>query len=117
MRTIGGDESLGLRSQERMILPYLEKTLDLALPWLASIDLDETSCVTRLNKDQINKILELCSRTEKRIALLYTHMNQFNLAEPHFQKALSYGRRYDREEEMRTELFIYDLWRASIKSR
>ena len=58
------------------------------------LDLDAASRLDILGKDQVDHILYLISQTEQRSAVIYA---QFHVLENHFQQALSYGRRYDKE--------------------
>jgi tetratricopeptide (TPR) repeat protein len=98
------DKSLSSIMEDNMVLPYLEKMLELLIPWFISIDLDDTSCVERLNKDHINVILDLSSSAKKKMAFIFVQRNEFSLAESHCHEALSYARRYDGKEEQKTTL-------------
>jgi hypothetical protein len=94
-----------------IILPYYEKMLELLKPWSLCVDLDAANGVDILNKDQIHNILRLLSETERNVAVIYQHRNQFIIAENHHQRAISYARQYNEEGETKTTLLLEALIR------
>jgi tetratricopeptide (TPR) repeat protein len=98
------DKSLSLIQQNDMTLSYHEKILHLLKPWSACLDVDTASQAIRLDKDQIKRILQLLLDTEKYMARIYTSRTQFDLAESHCERALSYARRYEGEGAKKTFL-------------
>jgi tetratricopeptide (TPR) repeat protein len=61
-----------------------------------------TSQIDSLDKDQINFTLLYFTRTERKMDAIYNGRNEFNLAEDHLQRALTYARLYEGKEEMKT---------------
>jgi hypothetical protein len=96
------DDSLSIIARDDLIFPYLEKQLDLLRPW-------STSLRDSLSGDQINLILMISSRTERRIALIHSHRNEFDLVANHCQQALSHARLYEGTEEDKTDLLFSAL--------
>jgi hypothetical protein len=63
------------------------------------LDLNCTSQVEILDKDQINFLLYALSRTELHIAVIYCNRNQFEKSESHCQRGLLYARLYEGDVE------------------
>jgi tetratricopeptide (TPR) repeat protein len=93
------DESLSMIDSVNLRLPYLEKMLDFLRPWSSKLDLNPTSQIDSLDKDQINSLSVLLSITERNIAIILRHRNEFILAESYCQQALSHARLYEGTEE------------------
>jgi hypothetical protein len=98
------DKSLSVLQHNDMTLPYHEKILHLLKPWLACLDVDTANQADRLDEYQIRRILELLSDTERYMARIHTARTQFDLAESHCERALSYARRYEGEGAKKTFL-------------
>jgi hypothetical protein len=98
------DESLSTIVRDKLILPDYEKMLKLLKPWSENVNpnCNTTNRVNSLHSDQINHILILLSQTERHIGTIYSHRNQFSIAESHLQQAVSYARLYGGTEEKRT---------------
>lgn len=111
----GSDQSLSLIIQNNMTAPYLEKMLEILRPWSALIDSDDTSRVDSISIDQVNEVLYLSSSTEGSMAHVCVHRKNFNPAESHCQRALSYARQYQGDEKndllFKSLLFHCDLRR------
>jgi hypothetical protein len=91
------DKSLSLLQMHDMGLPYNHSVLDILRPWSAYItDLEGTVQREGLDLDSSNvdHILLEYSETEQDMAKIYTHRNQFDIAEGCCQRALSYARQY-----------------------
>jgi tetratricopeptide (TPR) repeat protein len=71
--------------------------------------LDSTSLRDSLSGDQINHILLELSATEQYLASIYSHRNQFDLADSYWQQALSHVRLYEGEEEKKTDILCTAL--------
>jgi tetratricopeptide (TPR) repeat protein len=112
------DESLSLIMKDNMMLPHLEKMLNLLRPWSALIDSDDTCCLEVLDKYQVNIVTSYLSRTESEMAFLLMRRNEYSLAESHCNLALSYARRDDGAEEEKTSL-LFDALTAysNLRSR
>jgi tetratricopeptide (TPR) repeat protein len=89
---------------DNLRLPYYEKILDLLRPWSAHLDLNSTSQIENLNKNQLNEILLYLSHTEREIGVINMHRSKFHIAENHFQLAIFYAKQYEGIEEEKTEL-------------
>lgn len=82
------DKSLSAIIRDNRMFPYLEMILDLLTPWSLLIDSDGTSRIDRLDKGQINRVLNLSSKVECSITDIYRQRNTYDLAENHCLKAL-----------------------------
>jgi hypothetical protein len=103
--THAADASHSLRDLDNCMLPYYLKMLEVLKPWSLSLD----SRTDSISKDQIHHILELSSNTERMTAAIYKNRDQFDLSNSHYQRALSYARRYDHDGEMKTILLLKAL--------
>jgi tetratricopeptide (TPR) repeat protein len=103
------EKSLSVMDCDEMILPYYEKMLELLKPWSLCVDLDAANRVDSLIKNQIDEMLRRLSETEKIVATIYQHRNQFVIAESHCQRAISYARRYNEEGKTKTTLLLNAL--------
>jgi tetratricopeptide (TPR) repeat protein len=95
------DISLGKVVRANLIVSYNEKIFDLLRPWSANcLDLNSISPWSAyLDKDQINQMLVLLSETERSTATMQYHINHFDLAENHCQRAVAFAKLYDRTEK------------------
>lgn len=98
------DKSLSMIAYDNLIFLYCEKVLELLKPWSIYLDLSSTSHVFSLNEDQINDLLFYSKQIERDIATTHRHRSQFDLSDNHCQRALSYARRYEGKEEVKTDL-------------
>jgi hypothetical protein len=103
------NESLSMVASDNLTLPYCQKMLELFRPWSAYLDVNCTSHIDRLDKDQINYTISYFVQTECNIGSIHQHRNEFILAEDHCQQALSYARMYEGEEEFKTDLLCSAL--------
>jgi tetratricopeptide (TPR) repeat protein len=101
--------SLSLIDRDIKILPLCESILKILKPWSLNLDLDAASRVNSLSKDQIDCILELLSSTESCLGISYTNKSQIDMSEYHYERALSYARRYNEEGKTKTTLFLKAL--------
>jgi tetratricopeptide (TPR) repeat protein len=101
------DESFSMIVRDKLKFPICEKMLELLRPW--SLDLSGTSHKDSLDKNQINGILFYFSQTERNMGGIHKNRNQFVLAEDHFQRALSFARLYEGEEEKKTNILCNAL--------
>jgi hypothetical protein len=100
------DTSLSAMDRDNIVLPYREKMLTVLQPWSLCVDLDAANQVDSLSKDQIHKILESLSTTERSVSIIYTHRSQFNLSENHCRRSLTCAQRYNEEGEIKTTLLL-----------
>jgi tetratricopeptide (TPR) repeat protein len=94
LTSIYSNDALTLIIQDKKLLPYVEKQLDILKPWYALIDLDSTD-TNSLNVDQVNKILNLSSSCENWMANISTNKRDYGRAESSCQKVLSCALRYE----------------------
>jgi tetratricopeptide (TPR) repeat protein len=92
-----------------LTFPYWVKMLKLLSPWSTHLDLNCTSHIDSIDKDGINDILMLFSQAERNMGLIYTHRSHFDLAQSHCQRAISYARLYEGEEEDKAGMLIEAL--------
>jgi hypothetical protein len=85
---------LGVMASDNLVFPYCEKMLELLRPWTAYLDLNCTSHIDSLDKDQIDYTLLIFSKTERNMGAVSMHRNELDLAENHCQRALSFARLY-----------------------
>jgi tetratricopeptide (TPR) repeat protein len=104
-----GDKSLSLVVRSNLRLSYLEKVLDLLRPWSVNFNINATSHLDNLNKDQIGCLLTLLSQSERSVGLIYMSRKQFEEAQDHCQSALSYTRLYVGTEENKADLLCSAL--------
>jgi hypothetical protein len=112
IRSSENDKSVSLIVKDKKILPYYEKMLSILRPWSAYLDLNSTSRVVKLHKDQIDDIVFVFSNAHVAIASIHAQVSEFDLAEHHCQQALKYSKLYDGEEEKKVAL-IYDALKVS----
>jgi tetratricopeptide (TPR) repeat protein len=105
------DQSLSTIMKDIKMIPYLEKTHQLLMPWSILIDSDVTNVKDVLNKDDTNHVLGLLSNNDGDWAGIHINRNEYNLAENHCQRALSSAKKYDGEIEKKTSL-LRDAFRA-----
>jgi hypothetical protein len=98
------DRSLSMIAYDSVTFPYCEKILELLKPWSTYLDLSSASHVVGSNEDLINDVLFYSTQTERDIATIHRHRNQFDLSDNHCQRALSYARLYEGKEEVKTDL-------------
>jgi tetratricopeptide (TPR) repeat protein len=110
------DESLGMMIGDNLTFPYYKKILELLRPWSAYLDSNRTNQIDSLDEDQINHTLVYFTQTERKMGAIYKRRNEFNLAEDYCQRALTYARLYEGEEETKTGLLysaligLYELY-------
>jgi tetratricopeptide (TPR) repeat protein len=93
------DKSLNKVVLSNLIIPTMEKVLELLLPWCAMLKSDDSNRVDSLNIHQVNEILELMSTTDRTMGDIYARKNAFNRAESHCKRALALARRYKGEKK------------------
>jgi tetratricopeptide (TPR) repeat protein len=98
------DNSLSMMIRNNLSFPYLEKVIDLLTPWSEHLDMKSTRRIGSLDKGQSNLILMLLSVTDGNIAAIHRARNEYDLAESHYQRALTCARLYEGEEVEKTEL-------------
>jgi tetratricopeptide (TPR) repeat protein len=103
------DESFNMIVFDKATFPFYEKMLELLRPWSAYLDLSGTSHKDSLDKNQINKTLFYFSQTERNMGAIYKNRIEFVLAERHFQRALSFARLYEGEEDEKTDILYLAL--------
>jgi hypothetical protein len=89
------DKSLSRMALDNLTFPYYEKLLELLRPWSVYLDSNHTSHIDSLDEDQINHTLAHFTQTEHNMGEINGRRNEFNLAEEHCQRALSYARLFD----------------------
>jgi hypothetical protein len=94
LTSIYSNDALTLIIQDKKLLPYVEKQLDILKPWYALIDFDSTD-INSLNTNQVNKILNLSSSCENWMANISTNKRDYGRAESSCQKVLSCALRYE----------------------
>jgi hypothetical protein len=85
--------------RDDLVFQYYENMLHVLRPW-------PESCKEKILRNQINFILILLSRTERNIASIHILLNEFNLAEDHCQRALSYAKLHEGTEEEISDLLM-----------
>jgi tetratricopeptide (TPR) repeat protein len=103
------DESLSTMARDNLVFPYYEKMLELLRPWSAYLDSNRTSQIDSLDEDQIQFTLVYFTQIERNMGAIYKRRNEFNLAEDHCQRALTYARLFVGEEELKTVLLYNAL--------
>jgi tetratricopeptide (TPR) repeat protein len=103
--TYAADASRNFRDRDNGMLPYCLKILEVLKPWSLCLD----SRTDKMSKDEIHLILELSSNTECMIAAIYKNRDRYDVSESHYQRAISYARRYDHDGEMKTTLLLKAL--------
>jgi tetratricopeptide (TPR) repeat protein len=98
------ENPLSMMDRNNLGFPYLEKVIDLLLPWSAHLDLNSTKRIGNLDKERINIILMLLSVADGNIAAIHRARNEYDLAENHYQRALTCARLYEGAEVEKTEL-------------
>jgi tetratricopeptide (TPR) repeat protein len=106
---IQNDQLLSMVASDNLTLPYWKKMLELLRPWSTYLDVNCTSHIDSLDKDQIDHTIYYFAFAESNIGRIYLHRNEFVLAEDHSQQALSYARMYEGKEEVKTNLLCYAL--------
>lgn len=88
----------------------LEKMFDLLRPWSPYLNLNSIAAQTHLiGKDQINRLIELSSKTEREMARVYTNRNLFQQADSHCCRAISLARFYKGDEKTKADLLYESL--------
>jgi hypothetical protein len=111
------DKSLSMMAFNNLVFPYYEKLLEHLRPWSAYLDSNRTSQIDSLDEGQINTTLAYFTQTERNMGAIYKCRNEFNLAEDHCQRALTYARLYEGKEDLKTDLLcpalleLYDIQR------
>jgi hypothetical protein len=100
---------LSMVAFDNLTFPCYQKMLMLLRPWSSYLDLNCTSHTDSLDKDQIDHIIYYFALVESNIGVIHQHRNEFLLAEDHLQRALSYARMYEGEEEVKTHLLCSTL--------
>jgi tetratricopeptide (TPR) repeat protein len=78
-------------------------------------NVSNTSQIDSLEEDQINNTLAYFTRAERNMGAIYKRRNEFNVAEGYCQRALTYARLFEGEEEVKTGL-LYDTLIGLYKS-
>jgi tetratricopeptide (TPR) repeat protein len=97
------NESLSQIVKYNMMMPYLERRLQILMPWLHLIDSNDTTSRNVLNRDQINQILDCSSSTERLMGCIYIQRNEMSKAEDYCQRALAHARRYEGDSENKAD--------------
>jgi tetratricopeptide (TPR) repeat protein len=105
----GNDRSLSVVASDNLIFRYNKAMLALLSPWSTYLDLNCTGQINSLDEDQINTTLAYFTQTERNMGEICSRRNEFNLAANHCQRALSYARLYEGEEEVKTDLLCAAL--------
>jgi tetratricopeptide (TPR) repeat protein len=111
------DESLSMMATYNLTFPYNEKMLALLRPWSTYLNVSNTSQIDSLDEGQINTTLAHFTQTERKMGAIYEHRNEFHLAEDYCQRALTYARLFEGEEELKTGLLysaligLYEIYR------
>jgi tetratricopeptide (TPR) repeat protein len=108
------DESLSMMALDNLVFPYYEKILELLRPWSTYLDSNRTIQIESLDEGQINHTLVCFTQIERTIGAINRRRNEFNLAEDHCQRALTYARLFEGEEETKTDLLraaLIELYR------
>jgi tetratricopeptide (TPR) repeat protein len=100
----GEDESLSTMARDNLVFPYYEKMLELLRPWSTYLDSNRTIQIDSLDEGQINHTLVCFTQIERNIGGIYKGRNEFKLAEDYCQRALTYARLFEGEEETKTDL-------------
>jgi tetratricopeptide (TPR) repeat protein len=98
------DESLSMMARDNLVFPYYKKILELLRPWSTYLDSNRTIQIDSLDEDQINYTLLCITKIERNMGAIYGGRNDFNLAEDHCQRALTYARLFEGTEETKTDL-------------
>jgi hypothetical protein len=99
LNSIFGDVNLfNIVAGDKLILPYCGKMLDFLKPWSSYLDVNCTSHIDSLNKNQIDHTIQLFSQIQCNIGAIHQHRNEFVLAKDHCQRALSYARMYEEKK-------------------
>jgi hypothetical protein len=107
--TYRSDPLLNQIQQLTMMRPYIENSLNLLRPWSLCLELDGTKYIHRatggesFSKDHINTLLSLLAATETEMAIILNGLNELDLSENHCRLALTYARRFEGEENQKTQ--------------
>jgi hypothetical protein len=73
-------------------------------PWSTLLDLGDSSLINLLGRESAMQAMLLCIETERRISLLHTNRYDFDLADFHAQRALTYAKRFQGKEDVKANL-------------
>eukprot|EP00596_Hydrurales_sp_CCMP1899_P006824 CAMPEP_0119035792 /NCGR_PEP_ID=MMETSP1177-20130426/3018_1 /TAXON_ID=2985 /ORGANISM="Ochromonas sp, Strain CCMP1899" /LENGTH=395 /DNA_ID=CAMNT_0006994563 /DNA_START=262 /DNA_END=1449 /DNA_ORIENTATION=+ len=102
------DQGLGLFNRANLNFPYFQKMLRILRPW--------TACLDSLDRKQKSIIVTLSSHAERRVGSIYVNRNEFHLGEIHCQRAITYARQHEGEEEEKTDI-LYSAFRTCYDLR
>jgi tetratricopeptide (TPR) repeat protein len=108
------DESCSDIKSGNMAFPYLKKSFDLLRPWMILID--SNASTDTLSTIQIDSLLDSSVKIEHEMAFVCMNRNQFDTAEEHLKRCLTYSRRYGIEGEEKITV-IFECLRTFIKLR
>jgi hypothetical protein len=91
--------------QDANMLPHLEKSLSLLNPFMATLYSD----TSKLNRVQKNNLLEASYITEKRMAMITMERSQFDIADGHSKRCLSYAKQFTVEGNYKTTAIFEGL--------
>jgi hypothetical protein len=106
----------GLDRNDKKLRYHLERSLSLLNPWLLQLNTDVSSRTDDLTKGQINQLLKQLSSIEFGMAKVAMDSNQFDVAEEHCQRCLTYSKRLELEREQKTNL-NYEALRLYVDLR
>jgi hypothetical protein len=75
-------------------------------PWVIKLDSDARNGIDSLNEDQIHFSMQHLYYTEQSMAAITMHRRQFDLAEGHCQRCLTYSRKYGLEGEKKITMIF-----------
>lgn len=87
------DESQSVLACCNMLYPIQVEMFDLLKPWSAW--LNSTPRSELIDRGHINDLLLILSENERNMSVVLMHRNQYNLADSHCQRALTYARQYE----------------------
>jgi hypothetical protein len=106
------DSSLSIIIRDNLQFPYLERAICILNSWLVHLNLDASNRigkVTQLTNIMRDRLWFELYRTEHDMAGVTMNRNQYDLTEGHYQRSLTYSRRYGVEGEQKTSAIFSAL--------
>jgi hypothetical protein len=91
------------------VRPHFETSIGILSAWLIHLEADSSGRNDSLNNDRINLLLSELYRLEQNMSALLTGNVEFDLAEEHCHRCLTYSRKYGIEGEKKTTMIFTSL--------
>lgn len=91
------------------VRPHFEASIGILSAWLIHLEADSSDRNGSLNNDRINLLLSELYHLEQEMSALLTGNVEFDLAEEHCNRCLTYSRKYGMEGEKKTTMIFTSL--------